>query len=501
MKSLAITGNFSEANVEALAVVVFKGEKTPADLLAELDGLTGGLVASVLSADEFNGEEGDTAFLHFSPAGKIKARRLLLIGGGDKSQFDLAGVARASGTAARFLRKRKIRSVAFDARYDASPAAIAEWAVIGCITGQFELDKYQTKDRDKLPKTIETFGVSVAGAKPANLRAGIARGEIIGESMNFTRDLANEPPNILTPTEMAARASKMAKQCGLKCEILEEAQMKKLGMNSLLSVSRGSAQPAKLIVLKYIPTKSKAPKGEMLGFVGKGITFDTGGISLKPSEGMDAMKYDMSGAAAVIGAMRAIALLKPSVPVIGVAAAVENMPDGNASRPSDVVKAMNGKTIEILNTDAEGRLILADAVAYTEKLGATRIIDLATLTGAVVVALGDQYTGIMGNDQEFIDEVIATGCDAGEDLWQLPVGKEYSKMIRSDIADIKNIGPRGKAGTIMGAVFIQEFVEKAKWAHLDIAGTAWLDNPKPYQSKGPTAVGVRTLIKYAERFN
>jgi leucyl aminopeptidase len=341
--------------------------------------------------------------------------------------------------------------------------------------------------------------VCVDGAKPADLKEGIARGLAIGESMNFTRDLANEPPNILTPTEMAKRAQAMAKEVGLKIEVLDEARMEKLGMGSLLSVSKGSEEPAKLIVLHYQPDGKPAKGGELLALVGKGITFDTGGISIKPAEGMDSMKYDMSGGATVLGTMRAIASLKPTVPVMGVIAAVENMPDGKASRPSDVVTASNGKTVEILNTDAEGRLILADAVAYAEKNGATRIVDMATLTGAVIVALGDINTGIMGNDQLFVDEIIDCGKEAGENFWQLPISKDYSKQIKSDIADIKNIGPRGKAGTIIGAVFIQEFIDKAKWAHLDIAGTAWADNARPYQAKGPTAVAVRTLIKLIER--
>jgi leucyl aminopeptidase len=214
---------------------------------------------------------------------------------------------------------------------------------------------------------------------------------------------------------------------------------------------------------------------------------------------MDAMKYDMSGAGTVIGTMRAIGLLQPSVPVLGVVAAVENMPDGKATRPSDVVTAMNGKTIEILNTDAEGRLVLADAVAYAEQQGATRIIDMATLTGAVIIALGDLNTGIMGNDQDLVDEIIECGKEAGENFWQLPIGKEYSKGIKSDIADIKNIGPARKAGTIMGAVFIEEFVKDAKWAHLDIAGTAWADDARPHRSKGPTAVALRTLLKLVEK--
>ncbi len=356
-----------------------------------------------------------------------------------------------------------------------------------------------TRPKTNRPKRSTAVTVCIDGAKPADLKTGIARGQAIGDSMNLTRDLANEPANILPPAEMAKRAQAMAKEVGLKCEILDEAKMTKMGMGSLMSVSYGSAQPAKMIVLKYTPTKSTAKKGEMLALVGKGITFDTGGISLKPGENMDAMKYDMSGGATVIGTMRAIALLKPTVPVLGVIAAVENMPDGAASRPSDVVTAMNGKTIEILNTDAEGRLVLADAVAYAEKQGATQIIDMATLTGAVIVALGDQNTGIMGNDQKFIDHIIACGKECGEGYWQLPVSAEYSKQIRSDIADIKNIGPRGKAGTIMGAVFIQEFIDKAKWAHLDIAGTAWADGARPHQAKGPTGVAIRTLLNLVEK--
>ncbi|MCY7375957.1 MAG: leucyl aminopeptidase, partial [Pyrinomonadaceae bacterium] len=327
----------------------------------------------------------------------------------------------------------------------------------------------------------------------------LERGQSVGDSMNFARDLANEPRNILHPTEMAKRAEKMAKEVGLKCEILDEKQMAKLEMGSLLSVSIGSEQPAKLIVLKYEPKKSTGKKGELLAIVGKGITFDTGGISIKPAEGMDAMKYDMSGGATVIGTMRAIGLLKPSVPVLGIVAAVENMPDGKASRPSDVVTASNGKTIEILNTDAEGRLVLADAVAYAEKEGATRIVDMATLTGAVIIALGDLNTAVLGNDQALVDEIIACGKEAGENFWQLPVSKEYSKMIKSDIADLKNIGGGRKAGTIIGAVFIQEFIKDAKWAHLDIAGTAWSDEAKPHQAKGPTAVAVRTLLKLVEK--
>ncbi|HUR99409.1 MAG TPA: leucyl aminopeptidase [Pyrinomonadaceae bacterium] len=491
-----ISGNFTEAAVDALAIAVFKDEKASSATLKDLDGLTGGAISAVIKSEEFKGDAGEICLLRLSPKGKLKASRLLLVGVGDKNEYRPADVAVAAGTATRALRKSNAKSLAFSVRSESNAAEAAQQAAQGAVCSQFELDKYKTKDKND--KAVDRFVLHIEGAKGAELKAGLARGQAIGESMNFTRDLANEPPNILTPTEMANRAQKMAREVGLKCEILDEAKMQKLGMGSLLSVSLGSEQPAKLIILRYTPERNTGKKGDLLALVGKGITFDTGGISIKPAEGMEAMKYDMSGGATVIGTMRAIAHLKPSVPVLGVVAAVENMPDGKASRPSDVVTAMNGKTVEILNTDAEGRLILADAVAYAEQQGATRIVDMATLTGAVIIALGDQNTGIMGNDQAFVDQIIALGKEAGENFWQLPLSKEYSKQIRSEIADIKNIGPRGKAGTIMGAVFIQEFVDKAKWAHLDIAGTAWNDSVRPHQAKGPTAVAVRTLLKLVE---
>ncbi len=497
MKFQAITDNFQEANVDALAVAVFKDEKAVSGLLKELDKMTGGLVASVIKSEEFKGDTGDVAYLPFESKGKVKANRLLLVGVGNKNEYQTSYVSTLSGTATRYFRQRNIKSFALLARSDSDTTEVAAAAAQGVVTSQFELDKYRTKDKND--KSVDTFVLCIEGAKEKDIKNGLERGEYIGDSMNFARDLANEPPNILHPTEMAKRAEKMAKETGLKCEILDEAKMEKLGMGSLMSVTYGSEQPAKMIILKYEPKKSTGKKGELLALVGKGITFDTGGISLKAGEGMEAMKYDMSGGATVLGTMRAIALLKPSVPVMGIVAAVENMPDGKATRPSDVVTASNGKTVEILNTDAEGRLVLADAVAYAEKQGATTIVDLATLTGAVIIALGDLNTGIMGNDQDLVDDIIACGEEVGENFWQLPISKDYSKGIKSEIADIKNMGPSRKAGTIIGAVFIQEFIDKAKWAHLDIAGTAWADETKAHQSKGPTAVGVRTLLKMVEK--
>lgn len=495
MKSRGINKNFTDARVDVLSVAVFKNDDPKKGLLKELDGLTGGQISSVIASEEFKGESGETLLLRYK-AEKGKAGRLLLVGAGENDKYKVSDVSAVAGAAARKVRDYNLKSFALAPRSGGTALEAAEGAMQGVVTSQFELDKYKTKDKNE--KAVTDFTVFIDGAKPADLKKGLERGEILGESMNFTRDLANEPPNILTPTEMANRTRKMARETGLKCEILTEAQMKKLGMNSLLSVSLGSEQPAKLIVLKYTPARNTGKKGELLALVGKGVMFDTGGISLKPGEGMDAMKYDMSGGATVVGAMRAVAKLKPTVPVIGVVGCVENMPDGKASRPSDVVTAMNGKTIEILNTDAEGRLVLADAVAYAEKQGATQIVDMATLTGAVIIALGNRNTGIMGNDQELVDRIIETGKEVGDGFWQLPL-EGYESEVKSDIADVKNIGTKRRAGTIAGALFIQEFVDKAKWAHLDIAGTAWADSPKAHQAKGPTAVAIRTLVRLIEK--
>ena len=319
------------------------------------------------------------------------------------------------------------------------------------------------------------------------------------ELLQSVSDLANEPGAYMTPTNMAERAREIAEEFGLSVDVLDEARMEQEGMGALLSVSRGSEEDAKLIILKYTPRDASAQGEEnLLAFVGKGITFDSGGISLKPGENMELMKYDMSGGATVLGAMRAIAQLKPSIPVLGVVPASENLPSGKATKPGDVVTAMSGKTIEIINTDAEGRLVLSDAICYAKKLGAKRILDMATLTGAVSIALGDVNTAILGTDQELIDEVIAAGREVGEKFWQLPLDKEYTKQIKSDIADIKNVGGR-KAGTITAAAFLKEFADGVSWAHLDIAGTAWGDEAKPYRAKGPTGVAVRTLLQIVER--
>jgi len=481
-------------DAQALAVAVFKDEKPTSGLLKALDTAVNGMIAEMIDAEEFAAKEGETAYFHVAGR-ELKARRILLIGCGDRQAHKAAKITQMAGSAARFLRSKNVKSIGIMPRVETEPGKVAQMVVVGAIMGLFEPDKYRTKDKEK--REIESVSVVLEGADEKSLNRGAERGRIIGESINFTRDLANEPGAYMTPTIMAARARKVAKDFGLTVDVLDQKQMEKLGMGSLLGVARGSDEPPKLIVLKYQPSRFRSGKDDILALVGKGITFDSGGISLKPGENMELMKYDMTGAATVIGTMRAIAQLKPPVAVLGVAPCSENLPSGKATKPGDVLKAMTGKTIEVINTDAEGRLVLADAIAYARKLGATRIVDLATLTGAVSVALGDVNTAILGTDQSLIDEVIEAGRSVGEKFWQLPLDEEYSKQIKSDIADIKNVGGK-KAGAITAAAFLKEFAEEIPWAHLDIAGTAWADPATPYRAKGPTGIAVRTLIEFIE---
>ena len=490
------SGSYRDLDVNAVAIAVYKDEKAEDGFLKDLDDATGGAVKSVIASEELKGKEGETVYLHLIGNNQIKAQRLLLVGVGPREDYSTAQVSQMAGAAARVLRGKNAKSIAVVPRLDGVAEDIASVVVQGAIMGMFEPDKYRTSDKEE--RSIERLTVVIDGADETALQSGVKRGQAIGESVNFTRDLANEPGAYMTPTIMAERAREVATEFGLNIDVLDESRMEQEGMGSLLSVSRGSEEPAKLIILKYTPATPVAESDGLLAFVGKGITFDSGGISLKPGENMELMKYDMTGGATVMGAMRAIGQLKPPIPVLGVIPCSENLPSGKATKPGDVVRAMTGKTIEVINTDAEGRLILADAIAYAKKLGATKILDMATLTGAVSIALGDVNVAILGTDQEFIDEVISSGKEAGEKYWQLPLDKEYSKQIKSDIADIKNVGGR-KAGTITAAAFLKEFADSVAWAHLDIAGTAWGDEAKPYRSKGPTGIAVRTLLKMVDR--
>lgn len=495
MNVIGHTKSSTDSDAQALAVAVFKGEKADAGLLKTLNAAIGGSIAEAINSEEFTGKENETAYFHVN-GGKLKFKRLLLVGCGERDSYKSAQVTQMAGTSTRFLRGKNVQDIAIAPRSDDDAERVAQTVVVGGVMGLFEPDKYRTKDKEK--REIKSITVVIEDADKKAVERGVDRGLIIGESINFTRDMANEPGGYMTPTIMADRAKRVAKEFGLSIDVIDQKQMEKLGMGSLLGVARGSDEPPKLIIMKYQPSRFRGKKDGLLALVGKGVTFDSGGISLKPGENMELMKYDMTGAATVIGTMRAIAQLKPSIPVLGVAPCTENLPSGKATKPGDVLRAMTGKTIEVINTDAEGRLILADAIAYAKKLGATRIIDMATLTGAVSIALGDVHTAILGTDQELIDEVIASGVEVGEKFWQLPLDKEYTNQIKSDIADIKNVGGK-KAGTITAAAFLKEFSEETPWAHLDIAGTAWGDPATPFRSKGPTGIAVRTLIEFIER--
>jgi leucyl aminopeptidase len=369
---------------------------------------------------------------------------------------------------------------------------LAQVAVEGAILGDFEPDQLKT-DPKKNEKRLESFTIAVAQGAGA-LSEAVEKGRIVAEAQNFSRELKNEPANRLTPLVLAAEAEKMAAEYGLECEILDEARMRQIGMGSLLGVAQGSDNPPALIVLRYVP--ENASSADHLALIGKGVTFDTGGISIKPADGMEKMKYDMGGGAAVLGAMRALAQLKPSVRITAFIPAVENMISGRAQRPGDVVTSLSGKTVEVLNTDAEGRLILIDAITYAVRSGCTHLVDAATLTGAIVVALGHIYIGAFTNNEEFLGRVMAAGKSGGERMWHMPLDDDYKEYLKSPFADLPNIGGRW-GGAVTAAKFLEEFVEGKPWVHLDIAGTAWLDDGKPYLAKGPSGVPVRTFVNLA----
>jgi leucyl aminopeptidase len=484
--------DYKEIVCDVLAYPVFE-EETTGTSLESLNRTTRGAVRAVLSSGEFKPELFRTCRI-FKPAG-LKARSLLLLGAGKKSQLDPARLRETAGAAVRSAKQAAAKTIAFLCR-NANPANLAARAAAeGALYGNYESDIYKTQDKQH--KDIEAFFVLFDRKVPAReLQDGIRRGIILGKAANLTRTLANEPANILTPAKFAERALAEAEQVGLFARVLEQDEMEKLGMNTLLAVSRGSDQPPKLIILQTHKEPGRK-RGPVYALVGKGVTFDSGGISIKPSDKMEEMKGDMAGGAAVLGAMIALAQLGPKYPVIGLIPAVENLPSGKATKPGDVVKSYQGKTVEIINTDAEGRLILADALAYARTLGATHLIDIATLTGACIVALGHINAGIMGTDQRLIDRLRSNCRVTGEGLWQLPLDEEYRKAIRSEIADIKNVGDR-TAGAITAGKFLQEFVDDAPWVHMDIAGMDIDRDGHPYSCKGATGFGVRTLVSLLE---
>jgi len=490
------TRQATQIDAEALVTYLFDQEKPDSGVLAQLDVAAAGGLSKLVTAGELTGKSLETTLLYY-PQG-LAAQRLLIVGAGKKDKFGTAELRRLAAAAVRALKSRQVRRIAFLVRENDRSVAAAQAVVEGMILANFDSDKYKT---DKKPGT-EITALSLAGweeSSRAEADTGLARGRVIAESQNFARELGNEPSNLLTPRMLADRASAMAREAGLAIEVLDEKKMEELKMGALLSVAQGSVEPPRMIVITYTPQKLD-PKSSVLGLVGKAITFDTGGISIKPANDMEKMKYDMCGGAAMIGVMRALATLKPSCKVIAVIPSSENMPGGRAQKPGDVRIAMSGKSIEVINTDAEGRLVLADGVAYAKKLGCTHLVDAATLTGAVVVALGNINVGVFGSDQAFTDQLLASSKTAGEKMWPLPIDDDYRENIKSGIADIQNVGGGKGGGAIAGAMFIKEFTGDTPWIHLDIAGLAWQDDVKPWNAKGATGVAVRTLVDLAMKF-
>ncbi len=487
----------AQIETEALVTYVFEEDDPVRGAVAELDAAAGGALRKLASGGELTGKSLEMTLVHYP--GGLKAQRLLLVGAGKAAKWSTAELRKLAGAALRHLKSRSVKQLTILARENERTAAAAQAITEGLVVADFEPDRYKTEK--KTSKKIEGVALTGWGAEQrADVERVIERGRVIAESQNFTRELVNEPSNLMTPRILASRAEKMARATGLACEILDERRIAGLKMGALLSVARGSAEPSRVIVVTYAPPSS-APSAPVIGLVGKGVTFDTGGISIKPSEGMDKMKYDMTGGATMLGVMRALARLKPSLKVIAIVPATENMPGGKAQKPGDVQTAMSGKTIEVLNTDAEGRLILADGITYAKQLGCTHLIDAATLTGAIVVALSNVNVGVFGNDQAFTDRLLGSARAQGEKMWPMPMDDEYAEMIKSNIADIQNISSGKGGGATIGAMFLKEFALDTPWIHLDIAGTAWFDEAKPWAAKGPSGIALRTIVDLVMNFD
>jgi len=478
------------------------GEKDkPEPSVAISDASVRAAASDVIASGEVTGKSFEATLLH-RPAG-LQAKRLLLLGGGKAKTFSASDLRKLGGAAVRTLKAKSIRSFAFALPENRIQAGDGVQAVVeGAFVGNFEPDVYKS---DRKNESIEALTIVVrnddrndarndqAKGDQRAMEAAMQAGRIVAEAQNFTRELVNEPSNRMTPTMLAERAKKMAGEVGLKCEVYGADKIKELKMGAFWGVAQGSDEPPALIVLRYEP--EGAAQDVHLGLVGKGITFDTGGISIKPADGMEKMKYDMAGGATMIGAMRAIALLKPKVKVTAIICATENMPSGKAQKPGDVQIAMSGKSIEIINTDAEGRLVLADGLCYARQLGCTHLVDAATLTGAVVVALAHVNVGIFASDDNMYERFVTANKRAGEKMWRLPLDDDYKEIIKSNIADMVNAGSR-YGGAVTAAMFLKEFAEDTPWVHLDIAGTAWMEEQKPWMAKGPSGIAVRSLVEF-----
>ncbi len=489
MRIVTEQGDITQVQTEAICLGIFQGVQRPGGAAGAVDRALNGALTEILTEGDFSCKKGEIFWLRTH--GKIGAKRVLLVGLGPSEKFSADVVREISAAAARAAKSlTELTTIAHGAGIGGlDPHIAAQATVEGTLLGLYRFEKFKSPEE---PVKLERLRLIERSAeKLEQLQIGAQRGQIIAESVCLARDLANEPGQSLPPRELARRAQELARELGLRCEVLDEGSLERLGMGGILSVGRGSDEPPRLIVLEYNLAKDSRP----IVLVGKGITFDSGGISIKPREGMEAMKYDMSGAAAVVGAMRAVALLKLPVAVVGVIAAAENLPSGKALKPGDIIKISNGKTVEVTNTDAEGRLVLADALVYAHKYNPQAVIDLATLTGACTIALGKEAAGLFSNDEALAQKIQKAAQRTGERVWPLPLYDEYKEIIKSEIADIKNSANKGpQAGAAVGAIFLKEFVSYP-WAHLDIAGVAYDVESRLYHPKGATGYGVRLLTQ------
>jgi len=483
-----VIGALSIVDTDLLVIPWF--EDDPAAAIDGLDGALGGELARALASKEFGAKPFEIFLTPVTGSG-WNTRRVALMGAGRRASFDAAIVRKLATAAAADARKRHVARAAFAIPTSKPSAAFVQAAAEGMTLAEFDGGSHKTST----PRAaIPAWTIALVDGDARTLADAAHRGRILGESSNLARGLANEPGNTLTPRVFAERASAIAAEGGIAVEILDEERIAALKMGMLLGVARGSVEPPRLMVFRYDPPG--APASPVLGLVGKGVTFDTGGISIKPAENMDRMKDDMSGGAAVACAMRAIGLLKAPIRVIGVVPTTENMPGGRAVKPGDILTSAEGKTVEVINTDAEGRLILGDGLWYARQLGATHLVDVATLTGAIVTALGKTTSGLFGTPDAWVDQVHRVADRAGDRSWVLPIFDDYKDLLKSEIADFTNTGGR-PAGSITAALFLKEFTGDLPWVHMDIAGTAWSEESQPYQPKGATGVAVRTLASLA----
>ena len=500
--------------VFAVDIATEKGAEPVVALLTTSDAVADA-ATRFLEAGEFKATLGETLLLH-APSG-LKADRLLVIGLGKAKGLHVDAVRKGAGVAVRAAKPRGVREVAIafpedralsDEPMESLPCGLLAKAVVeGAELADADYDTYKSDRKDRSLRGVSVLARADGKTMVAEIEAGFGEGLVVASAQNFARALVNEPGNVLTPTELGKRAQAMCSEVGIGCDVYSTETLHELGMGAFWAVSQGSEEPPALIVMTYEPeggsgsTEAAGAEGSpVFGLVGKGITFDTGGISIKPADGMEKMKYDMAGAAAMIGAMRAIAGLKLPCKVISVVCSAENMPDGKAFKPGDVVTAMSGKTIEVVNTDAEGRLVLADGLHYAKTLGCTHLVDAATLTGAIGIALGRLNVGLFSNDDETADRFLEAGRRAGEKFWPMPCTDDYKDQIKSSIADIQNTGLTRYGGATNAAMFLKEFVGETPWVHLDIASMAWDDEGKAWAAKGPTGVAVRSIVEWVRGY-